>query len=496
MRKGEESCFPIQTRKLNIPESMSIPPFASGEATPSQPAPTADHADALILAHVSDIHFRKKIPGTEIYVPDDDLRYEMKRDLVAMTKRLGKLHGILVTGDVAFAGENEEYKQADDWLRELCKDTGCPPEQIRVISGNHDIKRGVIAKSLYLQKAHASLRQLATGKQWPMLDAEIQAFLGDQAVKDLLLAPLEDYNQFASKYFSSFSPKHPFWTWDIALNDHRTLRIRGLNSALISSKDDDEGSNKLVLGRLFSVLRREDGVEYMVLCHHPPQWLWDQDPVEGYLNTRARIQIFGHKHVQRIGEHKHEGFTSLRLHAGALNPDPDQAEYLPRYNCLSIRVVNQGGVEKMEAKVFARVWDAAGTRFDDAPKACHDSLIELESWSPPPAEAAFLSNASGGDPLKSVSDPLNVLANNPAAARALSAPRRLAYRFLALTYPLQQEAATRLNLLEESDKGLYDIDLFQRVFRRASERGKLSELWEQVEALHGTPGREPNPFST
>jgi GTPase-associated adaptor domain/Calcineurin-like phosphoesterase len=457
---------------------------------------TGDASDAVVLAHISDIHFRKKLPGSDLYGPDDDLRHEMKRDLGSMTNRLGALHGILVTGDVAFAGDSEDYKRADTWLRETSEATGCPEQQIRVISGNHDVKRGAIEKSIYLRKAHESLRKLATAEKWAELDSEIEIYLNDPAIPELLYSPLDEYNKFATKFLSNFSRKQPYWTWDILLNDRSTLRIRGLNSALISSKSDNLGDNKLVLGQLFTALKREDGVEHMILCHHPPQWIWDQDPVEGYFNTRARIQLFGHKHVQKISEQTHGGFTSLKVHAGALNPDPGQAAYLPRYNCIQLRILNEGKKRKLGITIHSRAWDAEQTKFDDAANACHKCTIELESWNPAPVEAeALLADLSTSDPLKTVSDPLNIVANDPTKSRALSAPRRLAYRFLALSYPHQQEIATSLNLLEESDKGLPDIELFQRVFRRAAERSQLAEMWKRVESLHGESKDTINPFS-
>lgn len=453
--------------------------------------------EAVVLAHVSDIHFRKKVGESEFYEPDDDLRHEMIRDLGLMTKRIGALHGMLVTGDVAFSGDADEYKRADTWLRDVCRETGCPEHQIRTISGNHDIKRTAIEKSIHLRNAHTSIRKLATAEKWEKLNKEIAVYLQDAAVPDLLYNPLEDYNKFASKYLSNFSHKQPFWTWDILLNDRSTLRIRGLNSALISSSTDNLGDNKLVLGPLFSVIKREDGIEHMVLCHHPPQWIWDHDPVETFLGTRARIHLFGHKHVKKISEQKNEGFSSLKIHAGALNPDPGELNYLPRYNILVLKVrKTSAGVRTLEVNVHSRVWDAEQTKFDDAARACHTWTVALESFDPATAEAdALLSDLALGDPLKILSDPLHIAETDPAKSRVLSGPRRLAYKFLALSYPQQQQISTSLNLLEENDKGIPDIELFQRVFRRAAERSQLSEMWNQVESFYDDGAKEENPFT-
>lgn len=451
---------------------------------------------AIILAHVSDIHFRRKRQGSDNYGHDDDLRNEMKRDLGVMARRFGALHGILVTGDVAFSGESEEYKRADQWLTDVCGETGCPEQNIRVISGNHDVKRSAIANSSHLRNAHMVLRNFASQSNWGRLDDEIETYLQDGSVPELLFSPLDEYNKFSAKFLSSFSHNQPFWTWDVMLGDRSTLRIRGLNSALISSSSDNEGDNKLVLGRIFAILRREEGVEYMTLCHHPPQWLWDKDPVEEYLNTRARIQLFGHKHVQRISTQNHGGFDSLRIHAGALNPDQGQSDYLPRYNCISLEIrTGIDGARLLAINVHSRVWDASKTKFDDAAGACHSSVFELDPWNPESAEAeALLAEVATDESFRSVSDPLRVAAADAIKSKTMSAARRLAYRFLSLSYPHQQEIATSLGLLEQSDQGLSDVDLFQRVFRRASERSLLAEMWTKVEARHGgDPG--PNPFS-
>ena len=292
-------------------------------AVPQGPAAPSQH---LVLAHISDIHFRKPTPGSDLYVPDDDLRRELINDIGQFRATFGPFHGILITGDIAFSGDKDEYGRARSWIRELCKRTDCLEELVRTTSGNHDVIRSAVNKSSLLKEVHKALRTVAAEQKCEGTDARIRGYFADEAAPELLFNPLHEYNTFAKMSGCVFNSKQPYWEHNVILNDGSTLRIRGLNSALISSADDNRGDNKLVLGPMFSCLQREEGVEYLVMCHHPPQWLWDEDRINDYLNTRARVVLFGHKHVQRIKEETTAGHQVLRIHAGALNPDPGEPE--------------------------------------------------------------------------------------------------------------------------------------------------------------------------
>lgn len=75
-----------------------------------------------------------------------------------------------------------------------------------------------------------------------------------------------------------------------------------------------------------------------------------------------------------------------------------------------------------------------------------------------------------------------------------SPPRRLVEHFLDLPYHVQMEIARALGLLQEEDKDQQDAELFRLFFRRATERGKLSDLWDAVETKHPDGKADENPF--
>jgi 3',5'-cyclic AMP phosphodiesterase CpdA len=89
--------------------------------------------------HLSDIHFRKNTDT--LYDASKNLRDELEADAERNSKELGGIHAILVSGDIAFSGHEDEYKIAHGWLQRLCAKVGCPLENVWVIPGNHDVDR-------------------------------------------------------------------------------------------------------------------------------------------------------------------------------------------------------------------------------------------------------------------------------------------------------------------------------------------------------------------
>src|SRR5262245_5137561 len=96
----------------------------------------------MLLLHLSDIHFKHN----EIGQPDDPnraLRNDMVQDVRKMRGQLGiAADGVLISGDVAFAGKASEYEFAYKWLEtELCPSAGCQIENVFIVPGNHDVDR-------------------------------------------------------------------------------------------------------------------------------------------------------------------------------------------------------------------------------------------------------------------------------------------------------------------------------------------------------------------
>lgn len=211
----------------------------------------------LTFLHLSDIHFRWPKHGKK-YELDDDLRNELTRDARRKAEELGTPSAVLVTGDVAFSGAQDEYCLAAEWLKkDLLEATGCPGQNVCCIPGNHDVDWNTIRKSKAIRDCHKYLRE----EELHLLDSSIQEYLSDPFV---FYRALDNYNMFAAEFDSDVSVTNPFWSRDFVLSDGSILRVRGANSALISDEQDDvRTGNLLVLGSHQCTMKNEDGVEHM-----------------------------------------------------------------------------------------------------------------------------------------------------------------------------------------------------------------------------------------
>src|SRR6266446_3431099 len=282
----------------------------------------------MLLLHLSDIHFRYGVAGTAMD-PDLSLRNEIVRDVEEMCAQLGKVDVILISGDIAYSGHHEEYQFALRWLELLCGVCGCSLSDIFVCPGNHDVARDVVSHSRVIQ----ALRQQIKAAGDLAYDVLLRGLLTDEDASRSLYKPLENYNLFAQSFFCGvFPPEDTIARRDLVLNDGSTLRLSGFNSVLVSSAADAPG--QLYVDPACYQLIRERGVEHLVICHHPYNWLRDGQRLRDHLNDVARLQLFGHEHTNRIELVR----DYIRLAAGAVHPDRSEPGWEPGYNLINLHV--------------------------------------------------------------------------------------------------------------------------------------------------------------
>lgn len=433
--------------------------------------------EKLVLVHLSDIHFTRS-SGT-VHDLDANVRNELRLDAAQLSKQVGPVTGVLVTGDIAFSGQKEEYKHAADWLREFCLAIGCPEENVSVVPGNHDVDRK-LANDIITKMLHDSIRT----KDGPEVDAKLREFFSNSQSANALLAPLAEYNAFAARYECSASAKDPFWQRDLSLTCGTVIRMRGLCSAFVSNAEDDKG--KIILGTAQAGVPRDDRVLYLTLCHHPPEWLRDQDSVEDHLKSKVHIQLFGHKHAQRVDTIN----DKLRLVAGAMHPERRERDWIPAYNVLEI---SRRDHEHIGLRLFQRRWHQPETRFIADRDPNNGNEYRDFKWPGYPhradkpdvvADPVVQSEASAPPPLPTVDTQVSLAPDHA---------RRLTFRFLSLPSLVRYEIAVKLGLLKEEDHALSRDALFLEVFKRAVQAGRLAELWDETEQRYKDPA-DHNPF--
>lgn len=428
----------------------------------------------LRFIHLSDIHFNRQLPdfGAD---PDTELRERMLADIASMRAELGDADAILVSGDIAYAGKKDEYETAGAWLDAACDAAGCRPDAVWLAPGNHDIDHAVLSENPLIVDGHDSVRSQTT----PYLqNKKLEERLMQPRARDLFYEPLRTYNEFAARYGSSFAADKDsyFWEHDYPLDDSSILRLRGLNTALMSGKEDREGS--LFLGQRATTFSRRAGVEYLTIAHHPPNWLLDKSEANKAFDDEARIQLFGHEHDSRIDP----GRDKVKVFAGSVNPHRAETGWEPGYNVIEISA-HSDPARTLRVDVHVRTWQRNPTQF----RAMHDkggatyfrsefTLEPLpETWrSPWPSEEEEHPCPENADRKgKDI-----VVEDKPAPTTPDF--RSLVYRFFRLNLSQKNEIVGRMKLVLEEDADFTGVERFKRQLLRVRAREELAQLAELV----------------
>jgi hypothetical protein len=255
-------------------------------------------------------------------------------------------------------------------------------------------------------------------------------------------------------------PDRLYWSHDFQLGDGFKLRIHGLTSTLLCSawqfsEKRDEEKGELYLSPLQTVLDPVPGVVNAVMCHHPPDWFLDGDEVEDVFRGRAMVQLFGHKHRQRVD--KNESF--IRFSAGAVNPNRQEVGWEPGYNIVEFEVSKQGDEHFLETKGHLYIWNTDYHRFD--PKVHRDQNTVVAHKIRIQEEAVAIT----GDVLEC---------------------RKLTFRFWKLSNSDRVEIINNLNLTDSSEIPKSECEKVTRALNSIFEANRAHELKLQIEAKEGS----------
>ena len=310
-------------------------------------------ARSAVFVHISDIHFGQE-RDQRVHIHND-----VKRQLIADAKRVvrGDLKAtaaaILVTGDIAFSGVEEQFKVAGEWLDLLADAVGCPQNQVQMVPGNHDLDRNKTSRS-----AQHLLDLIRAGGP-----AEYEEVMSNPTDRAALFARFEDYERFCYGYRCELDGEAKAATnLQITLAPGRSVRFIRMNSSLLCTGEERHDEPELVLGERQFIIDRDDGVENIVLIHHPLNWYKDSADVKTYIDSRARILITGHEHqpsvkVEEVGE----GADVMMLAAGATVPFKSTEVYTFTYNVIELEWDPDN--DDLIVTMHPRAWDPKGTRF-------------------------------------------------------------------------------------------------------------------------------------
>lgn len=459
----------------------------------------------LTFLHLSDIHFIDRNHGTQFDI-DQQIRRALLEDIAVKPADGAAYDAVLITGDIAYSGQQAEYKRAREFLSELFIRIGDLATNTFMVPGNHDVDRNFVAPDLPLWAAHARLRAATDPGVW-------RDHIYKQLVKDplrSLLAPLRAYNDFAQG-FGCFTgmvastkpdePDIPQIAWrhilEKKLDDGTLVQLHGLNSAIISDAGDEPG--KLLLSSFQTAqMENQANVVNVVMCHHPPDWLMDKSEIRKALRSFAPVQLYGHEHETRFRPDPRE----VHLFAGAVQPSRrDSGDWIPTYHILQLAVRTTGNKRELIVRVYTREFTTDPPYRFRARRNERDSIFEEAYIELPqkqePTTAAKISIATATTN-KIASDP-NVgtaTLESHAPSPSETAQHELLVHFFQLATPLRYKTAFGADLLRDGDDTLDPQVMWAEVFRRATEENKLNDLWTAVAAHVPAIEHKPSPFAT
>jgi hypothetical protein len=219
-----------------------------------------------------------------------------------------------------------------------------------------------------------------------------------------------------------------------------------------------------------SQIQVEDGVTHLVMCHHPFGWLKNKQAFEDRVNAVAKIQLFGHEHTRRVEENK----RYLRIRAGALQPDRDDAEWKPGYNWIDVSVEKEAEKRTLKVRLWIRMHDVSQFQaiHDPEDKEIWENCFELPDWTPAAAPPS-----TEIETVQVLERPMTSEGTPPVTVRSVT------IKLFKLKEHEQRRVIARLKLDRPGDRDLKDYELAINAVRRSHQEGMLQRLNDLVDEM-------------
>jgi hypothetical protein len=229
----------------------------------------------------------------------------------------------------------------------------------------------------------------------------------------------------------------------------------------------------------------------VVLCHHPQNWLIDDNHANDFFRNQAHIVLSGHEHDTRCYT---EG-GSLRVRAGAIHPNRREERWEPCYHVLRLSV-DTAAQRELRVLVETRVWrekeKCFGKYVQSDGALLHEERISLKPWTQPATAPKMSASAKAVVP---VSSPRETNAPNTTPDAFAAARRKLIVHFFRVGTLSRFQAAIDAGVWEEGDDAFDGQERWARVFERAEKNKKLGALWDAIAVEDQTLAEQINPFT-
>jgi predicted MPP superfamily phosphohydrolase len=259
----------------------------------------------IAIVQLSDIHIKEK--GNSVFLKKEKIVQAFQNEILECEKLF-----IVVSGDIAYSGEEKEYLLAMDFfsdIRELLIENTRITPYFVFIPGNHDCKFDIDRKAI---------RELIISTiQEKGLDA-----LNSEMIQECC-ATQEKYFDFVALFEEdehiNFNDKL-LKINSYQIGDYKIV-FNCYNTSWISELHEQPGKMLFPYKLHSEVSDKHRGELNITLVHHPLNWL---DPINAnefkkHLEEHSEIILTGHEHNQGTNiKHSYEGKQTIFLEGGVL----------------------------------------------------------------------------------------------------------------------------------------------------------------------------------
>lgn len=310
------------------------------------------------LLVISDIHLWALPSECDKYYP---MRKKMLDDIKDFCMTNGPINHILISGDIANTGSEQEYDKAYNFIQELCMSCNCKEYEVYVIPGNHD-KNFSAPRSGLRHLLHGGLSNENINSN----DGFLDIVSNDNSTFKVLYEPFKAYNRFATKLDSieplmakgvdpcnteKYDPRvnKMYFSKELSFLGDYKINLFGMNSALISDWNDinDNGKgHKLFLSPLaYNIDVNTEGNVNILMVHHPLENIREGKKIQDELDKKFQIQIYGHLHKPASDNN-----NVIHIHSGAFQPpiDGNDVDYFSVYNIIELDIEEKNGQDYLK----------------------------------------------------------------------------------------------------------------------------------------------------
>lgn len=364
------------TPVLKINSEISLP---TSVGTPCRTVEKPSNMGITWL-HLSDWH--EGAEGVDkTLVPFDRLKVVLPKLIEDIKNRssispdLSKIDFIVFSGDIAFSGEEKQYKDAwKNLFAPVLEAAGLDSSRLFIVPGNHDLDQ------TRKDKYSPSEIQKTPDQLGVDLNIWMNRWLNNEEDREFLLLPFKAFRKFAAEHTLQKSPDYGS-TQTLDINGIK-IGLLGLNSALLSDRNKVEINGKkvtkdegeLIVGE-YQILNslsnelKECDVKIVVL-HHPLEYLKEdeRERIDQLIREDFHFVLYGHRH--RGGLDSKEGTVGKCIYIPAGSSYAGRG-YSNGYNFVNLNF------ETQEGKIYFRCWGASNSWRKDIDICAPDGV---HSW--------------------------------------------------------------------------------------------------------------------